>query len=90
LSNFTIDGDSNNYTVASMFVTEQGTYQSVKVTTPTLPALLWDVQDSQLTNSQLVNCSWGSTGFCAGALNLGNVQRVEVAQLMLMKTRLWN
>src|SRR5258706_571272 len=42
---------------------------------------LWDVKDTRLTNTQLVNCSWGSTGYCAGALNLGNVERVEIAQL---------
>src|SRR5260221_1926175 len=83
LSNFTIDGDSKQLH-GGIYVRYRNkvVINSVKVTNTNFTGIwLWDVQDSQLTNSQLVNCSWGSTGFCAGALNLGNVQRVEVAQL---------
>src|SRR5258706_7300962 len=83
LSNFTIDGDSKQLH-GGIYVRYRNkvVINTVKVTNTNFTGIwLWDVQDSQLTNSQLVNCSWGSTGFCAGALNLGNVQRVEVAQL---------
>jgi len=42
---------------------------------------LWDVKNSQINNAQLINCSWGSTGYSSGALNLGNLERVEISQL---------
>jgi len=83
LSNFTIDGDSKQLH-GGIYVRYRNkvTINAVKVQNTNYTGIwLWDIQDSQLINSQLVNCSWGSTGYCAGALNLGNVQRVEVAQL---------
>src|SRR5258706_8840587 len=83
LKNFTIDGDLRQLH-GGIYVRYRNkvVIDQVKVTNTNFTGIwLWDVQDSQLTNSQLVNCSWGSTGYCSGALNLGNVQRVEVAQL---------
>jgi len=68
LSNFTIDGDSKQLH-GGIYVRYRNkvVINSVKVTNTNFTGIwLWDVQDSQLTNSQLVNCSWGSTGFCAG------------------------
>ena len=42
---------------------------------------LWDLKDSKIRNTELINCSWGSTGYCAGALNLGNIERVDIDHL---------
>ncbi|GHN02625.1 hypothetical protein WSM22_41140 [Cytophagales bacterium WSM2-2] len=83
LKNFTVDGDSKQLH-GGIYVRYRNkvVIDQVKVQNTNFTGIwLWDVKDSQLTNSQLLNCSWGSTGFCAGALNLGNVERVEVFQL---------
>src|SRR5258707_2878735 len=83
LRNFTIDGDSKQLH-GGIYVRYRNkvAIDQVKVQNTNFSGIwLWDVKDSQVTNSQLVNCSWGSAGYCAGALNLGNVERVEIAQL---------
>ncbi|HEX8039608.1 MAG TPA: Ig-like domain-containing protein, partial [Chryseosolibacter sp.] len=80
LKNFTIDGDGKKlhggiYVRYRTFVTIDG----VKVTGTNFTAIwLWDVKDSRMTNTDLVNCSWGSTGYQVGALNVGNLERVEI------------
>jgi hypothetical protein len=83
LQNFTIDGDSKQlhggiYVRYRNNVVIDGV--SVKNTNFT-GIWLWDVQSSQITNTQLLNCSWGSTGYCSGALNLGNLTNVEISNL---------
>jgi len=83
LRNFTIDGDSKQLH-GGIYVRYRNkvAIDQVKVQNTNFSGIwLWDVKDSQVTNTQLINCSWGSTGYCVGALNLGNVERVEVAQL---------
>jgi hypothetical protein len=83
LRNFTIDGDSKQLH-GGIYVRYRNKVMidQVKVQNTNFSGIwLWDVKDSQITNTQLVNCSWGSTGYCSGALNLGNVERVEIAQL---------
>ena len=83
LRNFTIDGDSKQLH-GGIYVRYRNkvVIDQVKVQNTNFSGIwIWDVKDSQVTNTQLVNCSWGSMGYCAGALNLGNVDRVEIAQL---------
>jgi hypothetical protein len=83
LRNFAIDGDAKQLH-GGIYVRYRNkvVIEGVKVQNTNFSGIwLWDVKDSQVTNTQLVNCSWGSAGYCAGALNLGNVERVEIAQL---------
>src|SRR5260221_3288962 len=83
LRNFTIDGDSKQLH-GGIYVRYRNkvVIDQVKVQNTNFSGIwLWDVKDSQVTNTQLVNCSWGSAGYCSGALNLRNVERVEIAQL---------
>jgi hypothetical protein len=83
LSGFTIDGDSKQLH-AGIFVKYRDNViiSDVKVTNTNFTGIwLWDVRDSQITKSQLVNCSWGSSSYVSGALNLGNVTRLDVDQL---------
>ncbi len=83
LRNFTIDGDAKQLH-GGIYVRYRNkvAIDQVKVQNTNFTGIwLWDVKDSQVTNTQFVNCSWGSAGFCAGALNLGNVERVEIAKL---------
>src|SRR5436190_20946213 len=83
LSNFTIDGDGKQLH-AGIFVKyrDNVVISNVKVTNTNFTGIwLWDVRDSQITKSQLVNCSWGSSSYVSGALNLGNVTRLDVDQL---------
>ena len=83
LRKFAIDGDSKQLH-GGIYVRYRNkvVIDQVKVQNTNFSGIwIWDVKDSQVTNTQLVNCSWGSAGYCAGALNLGNVERVEIAQL---------
>src|SRR5258708_21560795 len=75
LSNFTIDGDSKQLH-GGIYVRYRNNVviNSVKVQNTNFTGVwLWDVKDSKITNSTLINCSWRSARLCAGALYLGNV-----------------
>lgn len=83
LKGFTIDGDGKKLH-GGIYVRHRNhvTIDSVKVTNTNFTGIwLWDVKNSVLKNSQIINSSWGSTGYCAGALNLGNLDHVEVSNL---------
>lgn len=83
LQGFTIDGDGKQLH-GGIYVRYRSnvTIDGVKVQNTNFTGIwLWDVKDSKLTNTQLINCSWGSAAYCVGALNLGNLERVEIAQL---------
>ena len=83
LKGFTIDGGLKQLH-GGIYVRHRNnvTIDGVKVQNTNFSGIwLWDVKDSKLINSQLINCSWGSSAYCSGALNLGNVERVEVDQL---------
>ncbi len=83
LRNFAIDGDSKQLH-GGIYVRYRNkvVIDEVKITNTNYCGIwLWDIKDSQLTNTQLINCSWGSTGYSSGALNLGNLERVEISQL---------
>lgn len=83
LRNFTIDGDSKQLH-GGIYVRYRNKViiDNVRVQNTNFTGIwLWDVRDSKLSNSILYNCSWGSTGFCVGALNLGNVTNVDISHI---------
>lgn len=83
LSNFTIDGDLKKLH-GGIYVNKRNnvTIDNVNIKNTNFTGIwLWDVNDSKLKNTQLTNCSWGSIAYCAGALNLGNLNRVEIDHL---------
>jgi hypothetical protein len=83
LSNFSIDGDSKQLH-GGIFVRNRTnvTLSSVKVQNTNFTGIwLWSLQDSKLIDSQLLNCSWGSSGYSVGALNIGDLTRVEIARV---------
>ena len=85
LKNFSIDGDSKQLH-GGIYVRYRSSViiESVKVHNTNFTGIwLWDVKDSKVTNTELLNCSWGSTGYCVGALNLGNIENVEIDQLQV-------
>ena len=85
LKGFTIDGDLKKLH-GGIYVRYRSnvTIDGVKVQNTNFTGMwLWDVKDSKLRNSQIINSSWGSTSYCVGALNLGNVERVEIDKLSI-------
>jgi len=44
---------------------------------------LWDVKDSRVTDVQLKDCAWGSSGWCSGAINLADLERVELDHISI-------
>ena len=83
LKSFTIDGDLKKLH-GGIYVRYRSnvTIDGVKVQNTNFTGMwLWDVKDSKLMNSQIINSSWGSTSYCVGALNLGNVERMEIAHV---------
>src|SRR5258708_14544057 len=80
LSNFTIDGDSKQLH-GGIYVRYRNNVviNSVKVQNTNFTGVwLWDVKDSKITNSTLINFSWGSAGYCAGTLNLLHFQHLQL------------
>ncbi len=83
LSDFTIDGDAKKLH-GGIYVRHRNnvTIEDVKVQNTNFTGIwLWDLKDSKLINTELVNCSWGSAAYCVGALNLGNLENVEIDRL---------
>lgn len=83
LQGFTIDGDAKKLH-GGIYVKNRSnvTIRDVKVQNTNFTGIwLWDVKASKIINSKLINCSWGSVSYCSGALNLGNVEQVEISQL---------
>lgn len=80
LRNFSIDGDKKQLH-GGIFVNNRFnvTIDSVRVTDTNFTGIwLWDVKMCSLRKVELKNCSWGSKAWCAGALNLGNVDNVDI------------
>ncbi len=83
LRGFTVDGDSKKLH-GGIYIRYRNTVtiENVKVQNTNFNGIwLWDVKDSKIKNSQIINSSWGNTSYCSGALNLGNLERVEIDQL---------
>lgn len=83
LSHFAIDGDSKQLH-GGIYVYNRSnvTIDAVKVQNTNYTGIwLWNVADSYLKNTDLMNCAWGSSAYCSGALNLGNLSRVDIDHL---------
>jgi hypothetical protein len=83
LGNLTIDGDSKKLHGGVMVRYRNSVViENVKVQNADFCGIwLWDVKDSQLNNSTIINSAWGSSAWCSGGLNLGNLERVTVNNL---------
>lgn len=89
LRDFTIDGDSKKLH-GGIYIRNRNsvTIENVKVQNTNFNGIwLWDVKDSKIKNSQIINSSWGNTSYCSGALNLGNLERVEIDQLTVDESK---
>jgi hypothetical protein len=89
LSNFTIDGDSKQLH-GGIYVYNRNnvTIDAVKVQNTNFTGIwLWNVNDSNLKNTDISNCAWGSSSYCSGALNLGNLARVDIDHLTVDEGR---
>lgn len=83
LSNFTIDGDSKQLH-GGIYVSHRDhvIIEDVSVQRTNFTGIwLLDVKDSEVNDTQLVDCAWGNASYCSGALNLGNIERVDIGTL---------
>ena len=83
LKNFTLDGDGKKLHggIYVKFRTNV-TIENIKVQNTNFCGLwIWDVKSSSLKDVKLVNCSWGSTGWASGALQLANLDGVVIQRL---------
>lgn len=83
LKNFTIDGDGKRLH-GGIYVKYRNnvTIENVKVNATNFCGIwIWDVKNSLLKNVTLINCSWGSASWAAGALQLANLESVELTGL---------
>ncbi len=81
VTNITIDGDGKKlHGGIYVFKRNNVTIQNVTVQNTNFNGVwLWDVNDSKVITLKLLNCSWGSNGWSAGALQLGGLNRVDIA-----------
>jgi gliding motility-associated-like protein len=83
LKGFTVDGDGKRLH-GGIYVYNRNNViiQAVKVQYTNFCGIwLWNVKNSAIKDVKLLNCSWGSTAWAAGALNLGGIDKVEIAGL---------
>ena len=80
LKNFTIDGDGKKlHGGVYVYNRNNVVIEKVKVQQTNFCGIwLWNVKNSALKNVKLINCSWGSTAWAAGALNLAGIEKVEI------------
>jgi parallel beta-helix repeat protein len=89
LSGFTIDGDDKKLH-GGIFVRKRNNViiENVKVQRTNFTGIwLWDVKNSKVKNTEIINSSWGSTWYCAGALSLGNIENVEIDGVQINEGR---
>jgi parallel beta-helix repeat protein len=83
LKNFAINGDSKKLH-GGIYIRQRNniTIEGIKVEYANYTGVwLWDVNNSKMKNNQIFNSGWGSTSYCSGALNLGNLNQVEIDNL---------
>ena len=44
---------------------------------------LWEVKDSRVTDVLIKDCAWGSAGWASGAIDLANLERVELDHIRI-------
>lgn len=80
LRDFTLDGDGKKLH-GGIYVYNRSNVliERVKVQYTNFVGIwLWSVSDSAMKDVVLRDCSWGSTGWAAGALALGTITRVDI------------
>ena len=83
LKNFTIDGDGKRLH-GGIYVKNRNNIaiENVKVKDTNFCGIwIWDVKNSTLRQITLINCSWGSTGWASGGLQLANLESVDISGL---------
>ncbi len=79
LKNFTIDGDSKQLH-GGIYVHYRSNVniENVKIQYTNFTGMwLWDVKDSGLKSVSTINCSWASSAWQSGAINVGNLTNIE-------------
>jgi hypothetical protein len=89
LGYLTIDGDSKKLHGGVMVRYRNNVIiENIKVQNADFNGIwLWDVKDSQLNNSTIINSAWGSYSWCTGGLNVGNLDRVTVNNLYVTENQ---
>jgi hypothetical protein len=79
LKNFTIDGDQKQlHGGIYVHYRTNVNIENVKIQYTNFTGMwLWDVKDSGLKTVSTYNCSWASSGWQSGAINVGNLTNVE-------------
>lgn len=79
LKNFTIDGDGKKlHGGIYIHYRSNVNIENVKVQYTNFTGIwLWDMKDGGLKNVATLNCSWASSGWQSGAINVGNLENVE-------------
>jgi gliding motility-associated-like protein len=83
LKDFTIDGDGKRLH-GGIYVKNRNNIaiENVKVKETNFCGIwIWDVKNSRLRQITLINCSWGSTGWASGGLQLANLESVDISGL---------
>lgn len=83
LKNFTIDGDGKKlHGGIYIHYRNNVNVENVKIQYTNFTGMwLWDMKDALIQGVQTLNCSWASSGWQSGAINLGNLERVEFDKL---------
>ena len=85
LKNFTLDGDGKRLH-GGIYIKNRNNIviEGIKVKDTNFCGIwIWDVKNSFLKQITLANCSWGSTGWASGALQLANLESVELTGLTI-------
>lgn len=85
ISNLMIDGD-NKKLHGGIFVSKRKdiVIENVRIQNTNFSGLwLWDVEDVRVTKTEVKDCSWGSTAWCSGAINVGELKNVEIDNCLI-------
>lgn len=83
LRDFTIDGDGKKlHGGIYIHYRNNVNVENVKIQYTNFTGMwLWDMKDAVINGVQTINCSWASSGWQSGAINVGNLERVEMTKL---------
>lgn len=93
LKDFTIEGGPNTSTRqlhGGIYVKNRGsvTVENINVRYTNFCAIwFYDVKNSVMRNVSTLDCSWGSTGWASGAIQLANLENVELDDLDINEAR---